>query len=73
MVHSKALLNRLCKQNKLGVVVHAFNPGNLLASRWIPKFEASLVYRASSKIARATRETGFCLFSLVFLVVGGGG
>jgi hypothetical protein len=37
----------------LGVVVHAFNPSR---GRRISEFEASLVYRVSSRTARATQR-----------------
>jgi hypothetical protein len=37
---------------QLGVVAHAFN----LRGRWISEFEASLVYRVSSRTARATQR-----------------
>jgi hypothetical protein len=41
---------------KPGVVAHAFNPSTWEAeTRWISEFEASLVYRVSSRIARATQ------------------
>jgi hypothetical protein len=32
-------------------VAHAFNPG-----RWISEFEANLVYKVSSRIARVTEK-----------------
>jgi hypothetical protein len=35
------------------VVVHAFNPSR---GTWISKFEASVVYRVSSRTARATQR-----------------
>ena len=40
-------------------MAHAFNPsiGELEASRWISELEASLVYRESSRTARATQRT----------------
>jgi hypothetical protein len=38
---------------KPGVVVHAFNPSR---GRWISEFEASLVYKVSSRTARATQR-----------------
>jgi hypothetical protein len=38
-------------------VTHAFNPSNLGSrGRWISEFEASLVYRVSSKTARAAQR-----------------
>jgi ribosomal protein S4E len=37
------------------VVALAFNPRTWEADRWISKFEASLVYRVSSRTARATQ------------------
>jgi hypothetical protein len=40
------------------VVVHAFNPSTweAEAGRWISKFKASLIYRVSSRTARATQR-----------------
>jgi hypothetical protein len=44
-------------QTKPGVVVHTFNPCSWEArGRWISEFEASLVYRVSSRTARATQR-----------------
>jgi hypothetical protein len=37
------------------VVVHAFNPSRG-RGRWISEFEASLVYRVSSRTARTTQR-----------------
>jgi hypothetical protein len=39
------------------VVVHAFNPSTQEAEAGRSEFEASLVYRVSSRIARATQKT----------------
>jgi hypothetical protein len=39
-----------------GVVAHAFNPSTREAERWISEFEASLVYKVSSRTARATQR-----------------
>jgi hypothetical protein len=40
-----------------GVVAHTFKPSTLGGrGRWISEFEASLVYRVSSRIARATQR-----------------
>jgi hypothetical protein len=36
-----------------GVVAHAFNPSTPSRGRQISEFEASLVYKVSSRIARA--------------------
>jgi hypothetical protein len=43
---------------KPGVVAHAFNPSTreAEAGRWISEFEASLVYRVSSRTARAAQK-----------------
>ena len=42
---------------ELGMVVHAFNPSTWEAEAGrSPEFEASLVYKASSRIARAVRH-----------------
>jgi hypothetical protein len=42
---------------KPGVVVHAFNPSTRGAGgRWISEFEASLVYKVSSRTAKATQR-----------------
>jgi hypothetical protein len=40
------------------VVVHAFNPSTWLGGRgrWISEFEASLVYKVSSRTARAIQR-----------------
>jgi hypothetical protein len=44
--------------NSPGVVVHAFNPSTQEAEAGgFSEFEASLVYRVSSRIARATQRT----------------
>jgi hypothetical protein len=43
------------KKKKLGVVAHAFNPSRG-RGRWISEFEASLVYKVSSRTARATQR-----------------
>ena len=40
----------------LGVVAHAFNPSTRGRSRWISEFEASLVYKVSSRTAKATQR-----------------
>jgi hypothetical protein len=40
----------------MGVVAHAFNPSTREAGRQISEFEASLVYRVSSRTARATQR-----------------
>jgi hypothetical protein len=49
-----------CEENqgRQAVVAHAFNPTPLMPgrSRRISEFEASLVYRGSSRIARATQR-----------------
>jgi hypothetical protein len=40
-----------------GVVVHTFNPSTQKArGRWISEFEASLVYKVSSRTARAAQR-----------------
>ena len=40
-----------------GVVAHAFNPSTQGGrGRWISKFEASLVYKVSSRTARAIQR-----------------
>jgi hypothetical protein len=41
-----------------GVVAHTFNPFKHLGGRgsWISEFEASLVYKVSSRTARATQK-----------------
>ena len=43
----------------MDVVAHAFDPSTWEAEggRWISKFRASLVYRASSRTANVHRET----------------
>ena len=41
------------------VVGCAFNPSTQEAGRWISEFEASLVYRANSRIARTTQRNLF--------------
>jgi hypothetical protein len=41
---------------KPGIVAHAFNPSTREAERQISEFEASLVYRVSSRTARATQR-----------------
>jgi hypothetical protein len=41
---------------KPGVVVHAFNPSKGGRGRRISEFEASLVYKVSSRTARATQR-----------------
>jgi hypothetical protein len=41
---------------KLGMVAHAFNPSTRGRGRRISEFEASLVYRVSSRTARATQR-----------------
>jgi hypothetical protein len=41
-------------RSKPGVVVHTFNPRG--RGRWISEFEASLVYRVSSRTARAIQR-----------------
>jgi hypothetical protein len=47
----------LKKKIKPGVVVHTFNPSTLGGrGRRISEFKASLVYRVSSRIARATQR-----------------
>ena len=46
-----------CKKEEpsRAVVAHAFNPQHLGGrGRWISEFEASLIYRGSSRTARAT-------------------
>jgi hypothetical protein len=46
--------NTFCSQ---AVVAHAFNPSTLEAEgRWISEFEDSLVYKVSSRTARATQR-----------------
>jgi hypothetical protein len=48
------------KQAGQAVVAHAFNPSTWEAEagggRWISEFEASLVYKVSSRTARATQR-----------------
>jgi hypothetical protein len=48
---------RICphfkEQNSQAVVVHAFNPSTWKAKAGISEFEASLVYRVSSRTAMA--------------------
>jgi hypothetical protein len=39
------------------VVVHAFNPHLGGRGRWISEFEANLVYKVSSRTARATQRS----------------
>jgi hypothetical protein len=48
--------NKQTNKNKPGVVAHAFNPstGIKIPGRRISEFEASLVYKVSSRTARAT-------------------
>jgi hypothetical protein len=44
-------------QSTLRVVAHAFNPSHLGGrGRWISEFEASLVYKVSSRTARAIQR-----------------
>jgi hypothetical protein len=38
------------------VVAHTFNPSSGGRGRWISELEASLVYRVSSRVARATQR-----------------
>jgi hypothetical protein len=38
----------------LSLMVHTLNPSTQKADQWISEFEASLVYRVSSRTARAT-------------------
>jgi hypothetical protein len=47
------------RAGKLGVVVHTFNPstrGGGGRGRWVSEFKASLVYRVSSRTARAIQR-----------------
>jgi hypothetical protein len=39
-----------------GLVAHAFNPSRGGRGRWISEFEASLVYKVSSRTARAIQR-----------------
>jgi hypothetical protein len=48
----RIIINKREKE-KLGVVAQAFNPSR---GRWISEFETSLVYRVSSRTARATQR-----------------
>jgi hypothetical protein len=51
------LINKLSlKIYLLGVVAHAFNPSLGGRGRWISEFEASLVYKVSSRTARAIQR-----------------
>jgi hypothetical protein len=44
-------------EKKPGMVVHAFSPSTRGSrGRWISEMEASLVYKVSSRIARATQR-----------------
>jgi hypothetical protein len=44
------------RQQELGVVAHAFNPSTRKAGRRISEFEASLVYKVSSRTAGAIQR-----------------
>jgi hypothetical protein len=46
-------MNLILKRTGAGVVVHAFNPSTGGRGRQISEFEASLVYKVSSRTARA--------------------
>jgi hypothetical protein len=50
---SLQLMNLILKRTGAGVVVHAFNPSTGGRGRQISEFEASLVYKVSSRTARA--------------------